>query len=281
MIADYMEPITGYRAWNVHHNGLLIGQNHAEPWPPYTPFVARCGHAVSPHHIREGQWIEAPLISCHCGIYAFNNTVMLEERIQADKNSLIFGINNTGEDAMVWGEVKLWGRVIVHQSGYRAEFAYPGELWCEDEKLCAKVASLYGVSCRLKAVDRPETSIYDYGRIFGSLPVTYKFWGNTPPSNPVPTPAQAPFLHAPSFAQIKVIGATPWQQRQAQMWAKQIPMLAQDWREMWRDGFKMKKSINPTPAQMAYASVRGGGKSAFMQSLRQTYLAATQGLQLP
>lgn len=251
MIADYMEPITGYRAWSVHHNGLLIGQSHAEPWPPYTPFVARCGHAVSPHHIREGQWIEAPLISCHCGIYAFNNTVMLEERIQADKNSWISGIHTIGEEAMVWGEVKLWGRVIVHQSGYRAEFAYPGELWCEDEKLCAKVASLYGVSCRLKAVDRPETSIYDDGSIFGgysSLPWTFTFSRNTPPSNPVPTPAQAPFLHAPSLAQIQTIGATPWQQQQAQMQAKQIPMLAQDWRDMWRDGFK----------KSSYAIVTGG-----------------------
>ena len=251
MIADYMEPITGYRAWNVHHNGLLIGQNHAEPWPPYTPFVARCGQAISPLHIKDGQWVSPPVWSCRCGVHAFNNPMDVDRRVRYGRDLWTTGIQDIGEEAMVWGEVKLWGRVIVHESGYRAEFGYPGELWCEDEGLCAKVASLYGVTCRFKAIDRPKPKTLwdDGGQYFPStLLGSYSFWRNKPVSNPVPTPAQAPLLHAPSLAQIKAIGATSWQQQQAQMQAKQVPMLTQDWREMWRDAFKKK----------AYAIVTGG-----------------------
>lgn len=263
MIADYMEPITGYRAWNVHHNGLLIGQNHAEPWPPYTPFVARCGHAVSLGHIVNGLWVQAPVWSCYCGVYAFHTQESVDERVMMGRSPWMTGVQDIGMEAMVWGEVKLWGKVIVHEDGYRAEFAYPGELWCEDESLCPKVASLYGVICRFKAIDR--------GKRYDDFlpPIRYTFWRNKQISkSSASSPAVAPQLHQPSLAQIKVIGATPWQQQQAQMQAKQIPMLTQDWRDMWLNGFKRKKPqmtqmgcstpgtalFQPNPAQVAFLS---------------------------
>lgn len=186
MIADYMEPITGYRCWNVHHHGLLLGQNHVEPWQPYTPFVARCGHAVSPGHIVNGLWMQAPVWSCHCGVYAFHTQESVDERVMMGRSPWMTGVQGIGMEAMVWGEVKLWGKVIVHEDGYRAEFAYPGELWCEDESLCPKVASLYGVSCRFKAIDRPKPKLWDDGGInLGGggayfIPQTFSFWRNKP-----------------------------------------------------------------------------------------------------
>jgi hypothetical protein len=198
-------------------------------------------------------------------VHAFNNPMLVDKRVRVGKSRWGFtGISDVGEEAMVWGEVKLWGRVILHEEGYRAEFGYPGELWCEDEGLCAKVASLYGVSCRFKAIDRPKPKTVwdDGGQYFPStLLGSYSLWRNKPVSNPVPTPAQAPLLHAPSLAQIKAIRATPWQQQQAQMQAKSIPMLTQDWREMWWDGFKVKK--DSTAILTSSAAVKAQMRAAY------------------
>lgn len=52
---------------------------------------------------------DAPGEGCTCGIYAASD---LNQCPQAD----------------VWGKVKLWGKVIPGERGYRAEYAYPSEL---------------------------------------------------------------------------------------------------------------------------------------------------------
>jgi hypothetical protein len=61
-----------------------------------------------------------------------------------------------GPVGCAWGAVKIWGRVIEHEDGYRAEFAYPSHLYCNDPKLASRVAALYGVPCEYKPVKLRE-----------------------------------------------------------------------------------------------------------------------------
>lgn len=53
--------------------------------------------------------------------------------------------------AMLAGSVKLWGVVQVHEDGYRAEFAYPQELWVPhdfDPVTILELERSYGVHVR-------------------------------------------------------------------------------------------------------------------------------------
>lgn len=59
-----------------------------------------------PHH--------APEPECTCGLYATKN-------VEQCADQLMHGT--------VIGRVNLWGKVIPGEKGYRAEFAYPSELW--------------------------------------------------------------------------------------------------------------------------------------------------------
>ncbi len=57
----------------------------------------------------------------------------------------------------VWGEVSLWGRVIEHDLGYRAEFAYPRTLIVpatipDAAGLARKLAASYGIEARVETL---------------------------------------------------------------------------------------------------------------------------------
>jgi hypothetical protein len=95
-------PIIAYRAWAVSGNYLTgIGSGHGQLWHPGQPLKAVC-LASGPSHANP-----PPLSKCSCGIYALKRTEI--------------GM----EDSQVFGKVALWGTVIEHEGGYRAEYAYP------------------------------------------------------------------------------------------------------------------------------------------------------------
>jgi len=56
----------------------------------------------------------------------------------------------------VYGTVALWGTVVEHVRGYRAQYAYPKHLWCEDEETARALNRRYGceteVSERLRSI---------------------------------------------------------------------------------------------------------------------------------
>lgn len=230
MIPDYCEAITAYRCWNVFPNGLMVGQAHAEPWPPYEAFVGRCGHAVSPEHIQDGRWVSAPVMRCDCGVHALKEAIGAEQRIlsEADQNGgWKFSMrwdNYEAPKGRVWGAVKLWGRLIEHQIGYRAEFAYPSALFCEDEALAATVAALYGVPCEVKKLERPKRK--DEDDWYGSLkylsavyqPMTYLAGYQSQcvtVQSGASTPAPPSVVQPATVAQIKALGASKYQRKAA------------------------------------------------------------------
>jgi hypothetical protein len=76
-----------------------------------------------------------------CGIYAYKEKPRLLREI---RNS-ISGLR------LVYGEINLWGKVIEHEDGYRAQFGYPKRLWCTPaiEPLAGWIGYVYGVPCEV------------------------------------------------------------------------------------------------------------------------------------
>ncbi len=124
------EPIQGWRAWRLRRRPdgrLRIAPTTPRPdWEPGVPIHATCSGA----HTREYMVYNPELVAfhrspepgCTCGIHAMKDPFRL--RRARPKGS-----------AGVIGTVAMWGRVIEHTRGWRAEFAYPARLrlicaWC-------------------------------------------------------------------------------------------------------------------------------------------------------
>jgi hypothetical protein len=115
-IPDYISPIIGYRVWRWNATGLK--SLNGELWPPGLPLVAGCratargtmvGRTEAVHDARE-----LPHSECTCGVYAARSLEHLRQ----------FGYEERG----IHGEVYLWGTVVEHKLGWRAQFAYPKSL---------------------------------------------------------------------------------------------------------------------------------------------------------
>jgi hypothetical protein len=102
------EPVVGWRAWRLRRDeaGSLCLQPafRGSPWRPREPVAAECVRRR-----RHG----APKRRCTCGLYGF-------------RDGSEVGLGGTRLAAV--GQVSMWGRVVEHDRGYRAEFAYPARL---------------------------------------------------------------------------------------------------------------------------------------------------------
>jgi hypothetical protein len=104
-----METTVGWRVWRLAgpyvHEGPLMSTFMTSIWPAGVAMKACCGsdNAEMRH-----------------GIHAFVSRGQAEE---------YFGEQSRGKTTPhVIGEVSLWGRVVLHERGYRAQFAYPRRL---------------------------------------------------------------------------------------------------------------------------------------------------------
>lgn len=113
MIRD--EPILAWRIWRLRTDPdtgavepLLESCVYGDAWEPQGAFRAEC-----PEHA-------LPEPSCGCGLYAVaTREAALEWAIWAQ---------SALPHPIVLGRAHLWGRVLPHSAGYRAELAYPYEL---------------------------------------------------------------------------------------------------------------------------------------------------------
>jgi hypothetical protein len=115
-IPDYISPIIGYRVWKWEPAGLK--SLNGEPWLPQRRLAATCraadcgafvGRAENAHDDHE-----PPQPDCTCGIYASKSHEHLRSA----------GYEGYG----IHGEVHLWGTVVEHELGWRAQYAYPKSL---------------------------------------------------------------------------------------------------------------------------------------------------------
>lgn len=109
------EPIVSWRIWRLRADNfrgliepLLESCVYGDPWQPQRTFAAEC-----PDH-------RPPTLSCGCGIYAVTTREAALEWARWAQSALTHPI--------VVGRVQIWGRVLPHSAGYRAELAYPYEL---------------------------------------------------------------------------------------------------------------------------------------------------------
>ena len=148
-IPDYISPIVGYRVWKWENTGLksLCG----ERWHPGQSLAARCrasavagpivGRAKAVHDAHE-----SPQTDCTCGVYASKS---LEQ------------LRTTGyERCGIHGEVYLWGKVIEHERGWRAQLAYPKNLFLPADLIPSDTKEM---EARLGTLATYETDIFIVG----------------------------------------------------------------------------------------------------------------------
>lgn len=111
-IPDYISPVVAYRVWRWKETGLQ--SLNGEPWLPGQHLEAQCHVAPAARHMAEAA-NEVPHRKCTCGIYAAKSIEHLRQ----------FGYGGRG----IHGEVYLWGTVVEHKLGWRAQFAYPKSLF--------------------------------------------------------------------------------------------------------------------------------------------------------
>jgi hypothetical protein len=125
-IPDDVLPIVGYRVWA--WDGKELKSLNGGRWSPGRALAAKC---PTTNH-------GAPADGCSCGIYAAKDYQHLQK------------INCSVEYAL-HGEVYLWGKVVEHDLGYRAQCAYPKSLFLPSSRdrhwkiSCLERLIVYGV----------------------------------------------------------------------------------------------------------------------------------------
>lgn len=110
-IPDKVTPVLGWRQWSLDRYDRLRSPIYApRAWMPQMRLEAVCANSALPRgtHV-------APNEECRCGVYA-NNTAEQCVILMPSENALV-------------GQVALWGKVVEHEDGFRAQYAYPVRLY--------------------------------------------------------------------------------------------------------------------------------------------------------
>lgn len=137
-IPDLISPIIGHRVWRWDAAGLR--SLNGKRWPPGQPLAARCG-AGNAHDAHE-----PPHLDCTCGVYAAKNREHLRQ----------LGYEGRG----IRGEVYLWGTVVEHRLGWRAQFAYPKKLVLPPDLIPSDTKEM---ETRLEALAEYDTDVFIVG----------------------------------------------------------------------------------------------------------------------
>ena len=131
---DYISPMVGYRVWQ--WDALGLKSLNGVQWHPGKAFAAEC---------RTQGCQEPPRSDCTCGIYASKSL-----------NDLRWtGYTHHG----IHGEVCLWGTIVEHERGWRAQFAYPKNLVVPLSMLPLGMSSVESRLAILAAYMRWETAV--------------------------------------------------------------------------------------------------------------------------
>lgn len=104
-----LEPVVAMRTWSLGWDPregapvLLPVVAGGRPWPPREPARGVC---------RRRRWHQVPGLDCLCGLHATND----EGRLRRTRSPAVIGT------------VAMWGRIVEHERGYRAEIGYPQRL---------------------------------------------------------------------------------------------------------------------------------------------------------
>jgi hypothetical protein len=112
-------PIIGYRHWFVRADGQLRALTMDYLWAAGKPLLAQCrqqyGEPSNRYQLQGSH--DPPHSVCPCGIYAFKQAPAADE-LWMDRM-----FDGTGGTPYIFGAVLLWGRIVEHERGYRAQYA--------------------------------------------------------------------------------------------------------------------------------------------------------------
>jgi hypothetical protein len=193
-VPDYISPIVGHRIW--HWDGIRLLSLNGEPWLPCQVLKASC-KAVSPfpevQSLVAGSGIagghQAPQMGCTCGVYATKEPQAWLHRLAQ--------LRRRGQaNSQISGEVYLWGTIVEHRCGWRAQFAYPRSLTLlsdmipcgtRESKEMLDALAAYGAEISIvDEVPHEQEVIGEWSK--GSFPPPGGFsppGGSTPPIAPV------------------------------------------------------------------------------------------------
>ena len=142
------EPILAWRLWQVRRHGddhrLESFTWHHVSWPARRRFEATC--------VKHGG--AAPARGHECGIYAFRTRELAQDLLrrytgvhQSYARREVESPPPRHGRPMALGRVSLWGRILVREHGFRAQYAYPYdlELIGGDERIASQLRRLYAV----------------------------------------------------------------------------------------------------------------------------------------
>jgi hypothetical protein len=138
----YLEPLLAWRFWRIRRLETL---GSARPlrlaaagrrgipkfWEPRQENRAVCSNPSASH--------EAPWPTCRCGIYGFRDRELAERALYRFSRGKLAN--------WAFGRVCLWGAVVEHQHGWRAQYAYPYELvvYTRDPEIAPDLRRVYAV----------------------------------------------------------------------------------------------------------------------------------------
>jgi len=144
-VPDYISPVVGFRVWQWDAAGLK--SLNGEKWSAHQPLSAVCradrSGSISGLSKATHNPDELPHFKCTCGVYAAKTIEHLRQS----------GYKRFG----VHGEVYLWGTVVEHERGWRAQFAYPRTFIVAPDKF---PFSLSEINARLKTLAEFGTDIF-------------------------------------------------------------------------------------------------------------------------
>ena len=149
------EPIVGWRQWNFMYPHFLANLGNDTIYVPREKIEAHCEQysTIGALVLRKDHREQAPHLTCMCGIYAYKEKPTLLREINNSCSGFIprKAMTELIRMRLVYGEINLWGKVIEHEDGYRAQFGYPKRLWCTPaiEPLAGWIGYVYGVPCEV------------------------------------------------------------------------------------------------------------------------------------
>ena len=175
VVPDKISPEIGWRVWLVvaRADGLRLHsavQARVE-WPVRRELRAECRRLPTPEalgRITAGVATphSAPDESCGaggghgCGIYGTKDPSGCTEFLKGSYSpGQVLGGSVVHR---VFGTVALWGKVIEAEKGWRAEFAYPVELWVPQHRYVASGSNVEGVQAPGLPVEGIASGLSDY-----------------------------------------------------------------------------------------------------------------------
>jgi hypothetical protein len=149
-VPDLEGTVEGWRAWGVP---ITVGEGvprlysvtHSNYyWAPRKRAQAQCLRGSRPKGLTTCKGVECPNEQCTCGFYSAKTFEHLQSMAYHRYHDVFH----------VVGRVANWGKVIEGSQGWRAQYAYPVELFVPFEawRLAKPLGSLYGVPVSLKDI---------------------------------------------------------------------------------------------------------------------------------